>query len=155
MAIKAKSFLVETFTHFSQLFCKFVKKTFVGTRAEWDALTTAEKKQYDLADFTDDTASGVPIISDAVTDGDMNPVTSNAVSKYGIRYKTTGTSPGSTPDIEKSFIKFRKSDGILTLDVKDSTETGVSIDFDYGAGRIRLYKEVNGSVTDTWIFNHS
>lgn len=81
MAIKAKSFLVETFTHFSQLFRKFVKKTFVGTRAEWDALTLAEKKQYDLADFTDDTATGTAIISDSVTEGDMNPVTSNAVAQ--------------------------------------------------------------------------
>lgn len=74
-----KSFLTDTWTKFSQLFNKFVKKTFVGTRAEWDALTLAEKKQYDLADFTDDTATGMAIISDSVTAGDMNPVTSNAV----------------------------------------------------------------------------
>ena len=75
-----KSFLTDTWTKFSQLFSKFVKKTFVGTKAEWDLLSVAEKQQYDLADFTDDTASGVPIISDAVTEGDMNPVTSNAVA---------------------------------------------------------------------------
>lgn len=150
-----KSFLTDTWSKFSSLFNKFVKKTYVGSRADWDLLSVAEKKQYDLADFTDDTASGVPIISDAVTDGDMNPVTSNAVSKYGIRYKTTGASPGFTPDIENSFIKFRKSDGILTLNVKDSTGTGVSIDFDYGVGHIRFYKVVNGSVTDTWDFSHS
>lgn len=77
-----KSFLTDTWTKFSQLFNKFVKKTFVGTRAEWDLLSVAEKKQYDLADFTDDTASGVPIISDTVTDGDMNAVTSNAVANH-------------------------------------------------------------------------
>lgn len=77
-----KSFLTDTWTKFSQLFSKFVKKTFVGTRAEWDLLSAAEKQQYDLADFTDDTASGVPIISDKVTAGDMNPVTSNAVANY-------------------------------------------------------------------------
>ena len=75
-----KPFLTDTWTKFSQLFSKFVKKTFVGTRAEWDLLSAAEKKQYDLADFTDDTASGVPIISDTVADGDMNAVTSNAVA---------------------------------------------------------------------------
>lgn len=75
-----KSFLTDTWTKFSQLFSKFVKKTFVGTRAEWDLLSVAEKKQYDLADFTDDTASGVPIISDTVAEGDMNAVTSNAVA---------------------------------------------------------------------------
>ena len=77
-----KSFLTDTWTRFSQLFNKFVKKTFVGTRAEWDLLSAAEKKEYDLADFTDDTASGVPIISDTVTDGDMNAVTSNAVANH-------------------------------------------------------------------------
>lgn len=75
-----KSFLTDTWTKFSQLFSKFVKKTFVGTRAEWDLLSAAEKQQYDLADFTDDTASGVPIISDTVAEGDMNAVTSNAVA---------------------------------------------------------------------------
>lgn len=76
-----KSFLTDTWNKFSQLFSKFVKKTFVGTRAEWDLLSAAEKKQYDLADFTDDIASGVPIISDTVTAGDMNAVTSNAVAQ--------------------------------------------------------------------------
>lgn len=77
-----KSFLTDTWSKFSSLFNKFVKKTYVGSRADWDLLSVAEKKQYDLADFTDDTASGVPIISDAVTDGDMNAVTSNAVANY-------------------------------------------------------------------------
>lgn len=79
-----KSFLTDTWSKFSSLFNKFVKKTYVGSRADWDLLSVAEKKQYDLADFTDDTASGVPIISDAVTDGDMNAVTSNAVADYAL-----------------------------------------------------------------------
>lgn len=82
MAIRAKSFLVDTFTHFSQLFRKFVKKTFTGTRAEWDALTTAEKKEYDICNLTDDLAGGELIVSDTVTEGDMNPVTSNAVAGH-------------------------------------------------------------------------
>lgn len=86
-----KSFLTDTWTKFSQLFNKFVKKTFVGTRAEWDLLSVAEKKQYDLADFTDDTASGVPIISDTVTDGDMNAVTSNAVAQTHKLFGTNTT----------------------------------------------------------------
>lgn len=79
--MKLKAFLPEAWTQFRTLFRKFVKKTFVGTRAEWDALTLEEKQEYDLADFTDDVASGVPIISDSVTEGDMNAVTSNAVAK--------------------------------------------------------------------------
>lgn len=77
-----KSFLTDTWTKFSQLFSKFVKKTYVGTRADWDLLSVAEKKQYDLANFTDDLATGTAIISDAVTSGDMNPVTSNAVANH-------------------------------------------------------------------------
>lgn len=80
MDIRAKSFLVDTFTYFSQLFRKFVKNTFIGTRAEWDALTSAEKAQYEIVNLTDDVAGGETIVTDAVTDGDLNPVTSNAVA---------------------------------------------------------------------------
>lgn len=58
----------------------FLKKTFIGTRAEWDALTLKEKQNYDKADITDDLAGGELIVSDAVTAGDLNPVTSNAVA---------------------------------------------------------------------------
>lgn len=58
----------------------FLKKTFIGTRAEWDALTTAEKKNYDKADIVDDLAGGELIVTDEVTEGDLNPVTSNAVA---------------------------------------------------------------------------
>ena len=148
-----KSFLTDTWTRFSQLFIKYVKTTFVGTRAEWDALTLEEKKKYDLANFTDDTATGTAIISDSVTEDDMNPVTSNAVSKYGIRFDTSASS--ATPDITHTFIKFRKLENIITMDVQDANQTGVSIDFDYGNGVIRFYKMVNGSATEPWNFNHS
>lgn len=79
--MELKAFLPEAWTRFSQLFRKFVKKTFTGTRAEWDALTTAEKKEYDICNLTDDLAGGELIISDAVTEGDLNPVTSNAVAE--------------------------------------------------------------------------
>lgn len=154
MAIRAKSFLVDTFTHFSQLFRKFVKKTFTGTRAEWDLLTTAEKKEYDICNLTDDLASGELIVSDTVTEGDLNPVTSNAVSKYGIRFNLSAGA-GNTPDIAHTFIKFRKPENIVTMDIQDENQTGVSIDFDYGRGTLRFYELTNGSVSNTWIFNHS
>ena len=53
--------------------------TFVGTTAEWNALTTAEKNQYTLVSLTDDQeALGVNAV-DAVADSDMHPITSNAV----------------------------------------------------------------------------
>lgn len=54
------------------------KKIFVGDSNAWSQLSTAEKKEYDEADITDDVASGFPVVSDQVADGDMNPVTSNA-----------------------------------------------------------------------------
>lgn len=54
--------------------------TFVGTTAQWNALSTAEKNQYALVSLTDDKeALGVDAV-DAVINGDMRPVTSNAVN---------------------------------------------------------------------------
>lgn len=51
---------------------------FVGTQAEWDALSTAEKNEYKQANITD-ANSVVHVPVDTVADGNMNPVTSNAV----------------------------------------------------------------------------
>lgn len=50
---------------------------FKGTLEEWEALTTAEKKTYDEALITNDMDTGEVV--NAVTDGDMRAVTSNAV----------------------------------------------------------------------------
>jgi len=52
---------------------------FKGTLDEWEALTTAEKKAYDEALIADDMDTGEVV--DAVTDGDMRAVTSNAVAE--------------------------------------------------------------------------
>ena len=51
---------------------------FVGTQAEWDALSTAEKNEYSQANLTD-VNSVVHVPVDVIADGNMNPVTSNAV----------------------------------------------------------------------------
>lgn len=51
---------------------------FVGTQAEWDALSTAEQNEYSQASLTD-VNSVVHVPVDVVADGNMNPVTSNAV----------------------------------------------------------------------------
>lgn len=51
---------------------------FVGTQAEWDALSTAEKNEYKQANLTD-VNSVVHVPVDVVADGNMNPPTSNAV----------------------------------------------------------------------------
>ena len=50
---------------------------FKGTQAEWDALTEEEKSNFELVCLTDDSKTGETV--DAVTDGDMRAVTSNAV----------------------------------------------------------------------------
>ena len=50
---------------------------FKGTLAEWEALTTAQKKTYDEALITNDMDTGEVV--NAVTNGDMRAVTSNAV----------------------------------------------------------------------------
>lgn len=56
-----------------------IRTTFVGTQAEWNALTADEKAEYELVNITDDAASGAQIVVDEVTEGNMNAVTSNAV----------------------------------------------------------------------------
>lgn len=51
---------------------------FTGTQTEWDALSVAQKTSYTFCNITDDT-DYIGNIVDAVTDGDMSAVTSNAV----------------------------------------------------------------------------
>ena len=53
-------------------------KIFQGTTAQWDALTTAQKKEYETCILTDDD-DYVGNIVNTVTDGEMSAVTSNAV----------------------------------------------------------------------------
>ena len=53
--------------------------TFKGTSAEWNALTALEKAKYTIVCFTDVVAEGGAVVVDEVTDGNLNPVTSNAV----------------------------------------------------------------------------
>ena len=52
---------------------------FIGTQAEWDALSSGQKAKYEIVNITDDTVSETVV--DSVTPNDMNPVTSNAVSE--------------------------------------------------------------------------
>ena len=54
--------------------------TFKGTQAEWNALTAEEQAVYSVRCFTDDETETNTVV-DAVTDGNMHPVTSNAVAE--------------------------------------------------------------------------
>lgn len=58
----------------------FLKKEWIGTRADWDLLSATDKAHYDKVSFTDDTADGGAVVVDEVTAGNLNPVTSNAVA---------------------------------------------------------------------------
>lgn len=53
--------------------------SWVGTEAQWQALTAEEQAKYTIVNKTDDIGIGDLVVVDAVTNGDMNPVTSNAV----------------------------------------------------------------------------
>lgn len=78
-----------------------VVKIFTGTTAEWAALTTDEKKKYTIANITDDDSASS--IVDAVQDGNMQPVTSNAVydalalKQNTLTFDTTPTSGSTNP----------------------------------------------------------
>lgn len=52
---------------------------FIGTQAEWDALSSSQKAKYEIVNITDDTI-GESVV-DSVTPNNMSPVTSNAVAQ--------------------------------------------------------------------------
>lgn len=56
------------------------KKIWGGSTAAWEQLTDAEKEEYDYEFFDDDQSEYSLEIVDNVTEGIMNPVTSNAVA---------------------------------------------------------------------------
>jgi hypothetical protein len=58
-----------------------VKSTFVGTREEWQSLTTEQKAKYEIVNLTNDLASGGTVVVDEIVRGNMNAVTSNAVAR--------------------------------------------------------------------------
>lgn len=55
------------------------RKIWHGTLAEWEALSAAEKAEYDQAEVIDE-YTGVPVVVDKIEAGNLNPVTSNAVA---------------------------------------------------------------------------
>lgn len=55
-------------------------KIWRGTQAEWDALSAAEKDKYEQAEIIGLDNNGVVYVADKIEEGNMNPVTSNAVA---------------------------------------------------------------------------
>lgn len=78
---------------------------FVGTQAEWEALSTAEKNEYSQASITD-ANSVVHVPVDVVADGNMNPVTSNAVYDALSTVETTTVNLTLSSTIESAYLPF-------------------------------------------------
>lgn len=101
---------------------------FVGTQAEWNALSTAEKNEYQQASITD-TNSVVHVPVDTVADGNMNPVTSNAVydkltAKEGNLVLASGvTITGG------GFARFEQSGNVVILNFHGLTITPTGTDW--------------------------
>ena len=74
-----------------------VKGTFIGTTAEWNILSAADKAKYDVVNLTDDQSS-VTTVVDTVAEGNMNAVTSNAVAAISKRVNAN-TQPDNWIDI--------------------------------------------------------
>ena len=74
----------------SELF-PFLKKTFTGTMAEWEALTTTEKSNYDIVNLTDDTSDiDSSVMSATVTESAYIDNGSIHYVKYGRVVTVTG-----------------------------------------------------------------
>lgn len=62
----------------TQVDLSYYKRIWGGTEAGWELLTDEQKAQYEYTFFDGDSNDYFAVV-DAVTDGDMHPVTSNAV----------------------------------------------------------------------------
>lgn len=117
---------------------------FTGTQAEWDALTTDEKLAYKQVNITDD-ESDPNVVVDAVTDGDMHAVTSNAVAeeleKVRIVHKTFS---GNTDVNGNVYIRAFKNDYILIFaSVNNTNYTGYVF---YWASNASFYVHVTDAI---------
>lgn len=92
----------------------------IGHKADWDLLSVAKKTEYDEAHFDDDSDTDASQITDAVTDGDMRAVTSNAV--YDAMNSVETLSPTFASHVKGSATKI----GRLVI-VTIETESGFSI----------------------------
>ena len=64
----------------TQVDLSYYKRIWGGTEAGWELLTDEQKAQYEYTFFDGDSNDYFAVV-DAVTDGDMHPVTSNAVAE--------------------------------------------------------------------------
>lgn len=85
-------------------------KIFKGTSAEWDDLTAAEQAQYSVKMITDDETGEVV---DAVTNGDMRAVTSNAVATEVLSKVDTLLSTDFSENVMDNYLQSFKFYGVI------------------------------------------
>ena len=83
----------------------------------------------------------------------MHSVTSNAVAQAIIGLATTTNINNRTG--HGATIKNRPGEKILSINAYDVNNTGISIDFDYNSGQIRIYYVLNGVTQDMKYVNLS
>ena len=116
----------------------------------YDSLTDVEA---DLANLsvgqivaTKDTGSELSAPVDVIQNGNMHAVTSNAVAEKvaiinnSLENKLTTINSNAT----KSTINNRTNEQIVSLGLQDTNNSGLTIDFDYNTGVIRIYYILNG-----------
>lgn len=92
---------------------------FTGTLSEWEALSVTEKKAFDEALITNDMDTGEVV--DAVTDGDMRAVTSNAVyDAMNVIQSGTGTRNASYVSSDVFYCTWYKIGRICTVNIQYS-----------------------------------
>lgn len=114
--------------------------TFVGTTQEWDALTAAEKAQYKIVHLTNDVAGGEMVVVDTVEDGNLNPVTSNAVYDFPLNSITNGNMRPATSNAVYNF----PIDSITNGSLRPVTSNAVR-DILYNLEDSLKYRHINGT----------
>lgn len=115
------------------------KTIFPGTKDEWDALTEAQQDQYDYCFFDDDESDYYSVV-DAITEGDMHPVTSNAT--YGLK-QTVEQNIDAIADISNVY----GAKNLLNHDIKSGEQSGLT--FTVNADRSIT---VNGTTSANLVF---
>lgn len=109
-----------------------IRTTFIGTKAQWEALNNTQKAEYELVNLTDDPCGSGTVVVDVVADGNMNAVTSNAtynaiqnliikINNYSV---TNPTDPIWTTAYNTSI---SKSGLVVNISVGGITNSAVSV----------------------------
>ena len=85
--------------------------SWTGTTAQWNALSAVDKAKYQLVNITDDAVG--QSVTDAVTNGDMRPITSNAV--YDLINQITTATVAVTSSAGSGSLIFRRTGKVVSV----------------------------------------